>query len=216
MPPTLVRRLVRRSRHHPRRERQVLPGAGRRCCARLLRRPRGRTLRLKALLPREAIQDDEFMCAETGAFAADGRSVAATFGTRVQHAAWNRARDGARERRGGAFRAGVRGRWSGALRTSERTRSSGWTRYPLPRAAATGPRLRLRRRGAAHHRLGLCAESIVEVRTRPPRGRLARRLGLERGQLRAPAGADELVHGARAGVARAPLSACDSASRAAR
>ncbi|CAH2230633.1 jg19539 [Pararge aegeria aegeria] len=69
--------------------------------------------------------------------------------------------------------------------------------------------------GAARHRLGLGAEPVVAVGARPPRGRMARRLGLERGQLRAPAGAHELVVAARAGRARAALSASRRARRAA-
>lgn len=216
VPPTLVRRLVRSARYHPRRERQVVLGAGRSGRTRLLRRPCGRSLRFAPLLPREAVQDDEPMRVEASAPSSDGGPVTETLGARLQHPARHRARDGARERRGSALRAGVRNRRRGALRAAERARPGSRARHPLPRAAPAGPRLRLRRRGTAHHRLGLRPEPIVEVGARPPRGCMARRLGLERGQLRAASGADELVHGARAGRARAPLSACDSAGRAAR
>lgn len=216
VPPALVWRLVRCARYHSGRERQVLPGARRCCCARLLRRPRSWPLCLSSLLPREAVQDDESMRAETGALTPDGGSVAEALCARLQHVTWHRAGDGARECRGGALRAGVRSWWSSALRAVELSRPGGWSCHPLPCAATAGPRLRLRRRRATHHRLGLRPEPVVEVGARPPRRRVARRLGLERGQLRAAASADELVHGARAGLARAPLSACDSAGRAAR
>lgn len=205
---------MRGARHYPSRERQVLLGARRRRGAGLLRRPRRRPLRFSALLPREATQDDEPVRTQAGAVPTDSRPLAAAVGARVQHFTRHREGDGARERRGGAVRAGVRGGWhgSGPLRAAGREGPGRRPSHALPRAAATRPRLRLRGRGAAHHRLGLGAEPVVAVGSRPSRGRLARRLGLERGQLRAAAGADELVHGARAGVARASLSACDMPS----
>lgn len=213
VPPALVRRLVRRARHHPCRERQVLPGAGRRRGARLLRRSRRRPMRLEALLPRKAAQDDELMCVKTGAISPNCGPFFEAISASVQYVTRHRTRNGAGERRGGALRAGVRGRRRGALRPAERARPGRRARHPLPRAAPARPGLRLRRRGAAHHRLGLGAEPLVAVGAGPPRGRVARRLGLERGQLRAAAGADELVHGARAAAARAVLSACDRVAR---
>lgn len=208
VPPALVRWLVRRARHHPRRERQVVPGVGRCRGARLLRRPRRRPLCLAALLPRAPAQDDEPVRAQVGEVPANGRSLVATLRARVQHAARHRARNGARERGRGA-RGVLRQR---AMRAAGCARPRRRPRHTLPRATRARPRLGLRRRGA-RHRLGLGAEPIVALGTRPARRRVARRLGLvsRRGQLRAAAGAHELVHGARV-RARAPatLSACDT------
>lgn len=207
----MVRRLVRRARHHPCRERQVLLGAGRRRGACLLRRPRRRPLRLPSLLPREAGKNDELMCDEVGEISSDGGSFAAPICASVQYSTWYRKRDGTGECRGGALRScSVRGERRCPLRVAERARSGRGTRHAVPCPSAARPGLRLRRRGATHHRLGLGVEPVVAVGARSPRRHLAGRLGLERGQFCAAAGADELVGGARAGDARAPLSACDT------
>lgn len=172
-------------------------------------------MRLETLLPREAAKDDELMCFKTGAISPNCGPFFETISASVQYVTWHRTRNGARERRRGALRASLRCRRRRALRLAERARPGRRASHPLPRAAASRPGLRLRGRGAAHHRLGLGTEPIVAVGAGPPRGRVARRLGLERGQLRAAAGADELVHGARAAAARARafLSACDRVAR---
>ncbi|OWR53579.1 hypothetical protein KGM_211308 [Danaus plexippus plexippus] len=213
--PEVVRRLVRGSRHHSRGERQVLPRIGGSRRPRLLRRPRRRPLRLQALLPRKTTQDDEPVRAQACALPPDRGPLAAAIRAGLQHAQGHRKGDGARERRRdarapGGQRADARIRRGRAMRAAGCQGSRRGSSYALSRASRARPGLRVRRRGAAHHRLGLGAEPVVPFGARSPGGRVAGRLGLERGQLRAVAGAHELVVGARAGRARAALSACDS------